>query len=606
MGSGKRLLWGRNACGWLLAAMLGAAALVQSPARAACQVSSLEMPVRIVDRRPIANLVLNGTEVPMLVDSGAFYSFLSATTAQQLQLPLHELPWGVTIQGYTGEVKAQRTVVQKVGFLSASLPNVEFIVGGNQLGAGMGGVLGRNLLAFADTEYDLAQGVVRLHLPKEGCAEVNMAYWAGDAPVVQLPLLRGDNRKDTPILLEVAVNGVKMEALLDTGATVTALSLKAARRAGIKTADMVPAGRVGGAGAGLSSSWHAPVSLFEVGGQAVRNSRLRVNDVDIGHGVLVGLDYFLSHRIYVSRQQRQVYITWNGQPIFPPSDNATAALDTRYAALPDAVSSTDAGALARRGAAALATGQFASALEDLNRASELQPAVAEHRLMRARIHLRMNNRPAAQADLDEALRLDPVLAEALLLRARVRHLQQDQAGSLADLVRLDAQLLPLANQRADMAELFDAQGQLDDALKQYTLWLDAHPHDARRAPMLNARCWLRVRIDQNLDQALADCKSSVHEEDGDANAHDSLGWVYLRLGDWRRARRAFDASIKLKPMAFSHFGRSLALLRLDDKAASDADLAQARRLEPDIDRQVREHGFGSLQGLDRLGVPRAP
>jgi hypothetical protein len=33
-----------------------------------------EIPVRIVDGRPIATLKLNGIEVPLLVDSGAFMS----------------------------------------------------------------------------------------------------------------------------------------------------------------------------------------------------------------------------------------------------------------------------------------------------------------------------------------------------------------------------------------------------------------------------------------------------------------------------------------------------------------------------------------------------
>lgn len=126
----------------------------------------------------------------MLVDSGAFFSFLSSTAAAQLKLPLRELPSGMTLEGYTGKIAAKLTVVEKVGLRDTSLSQVEFIVGGNQLGAGIMGIMGRNLLAFADTEYDLAHGVVRLVGPSEGCAEANLAYWAGDAPVVVLPLLR--------------------------------------------------------------------------------------------------------------------------------------------------------------------------------------------------------------------------------------------------------------------------------------------------------------------------------------------------------------------------------------------------------------------------------
>lgn len=594
--SGRTLGW------WLTIVAMWGVALAHPPALAACQIQQLEIPVRIVNQRPIATLVLNGTEVPMLVDSGAFFSLLTATAAAQLKLPLRALPQGISIEGYTGEVAAKLTVVDKVGLGEASLPNVEFIVGGNQLGAGIMGIMGRNFLAFTDTEYDLGHGVVRLRVPSAGCSKANLAYWAGDAPVVVLPLLRAAQSSDAPIRLEVRINGVKQQALFDTGATRTALSLRAARRAGIKAEDMEAAGRRGGAGEGRVASWVAPVELFEVGGQKIRNSRLVVDDVDAEHGVLVGLDYVLSHRIYVSRLQQQVYITWNGTPVFPPGSGTASAFDGRYAALPQDVASNDVDALARRGAAALAAGQLDKALEDLNRVTELLPAVAEHRFTRATIHLRMGNDPAALADLNEALRLAPALAEARLSRARFHRRSQNLALGLADLAQLDSQLPPSANLRADMAELLSALGQVADALKQQTLWLESHPEDARRSQVLNNRCWLRVTQNQDLAVALEDCKKSVDVDDGDPNAHDSLGWVYLRMGDLRRAKRAFDASIKLKPLAFAHYGRSLVHLRLGDKVDSDRDLAQARRLQPAIDKQVRDEGFANVEGMERLGA----
>jgi predicted aspartyl protease/tetratricopeptide (TPR) repeat protein len=573
---------------------------------ASCTIQKMEIPVRMVDRRPVATLVLNGTEVPMLVDSGAFFSLLSTTAAAQLNLPLRELPWDITIEGYTGKVAAKLTTVETVGLRDVSLKKVEFIVGGNQLGAGIMGVMGRNFLAIADTEYDLAQGVVRLVMPGKDCAKANLAYWAGDAPVVELPLLSGASRNDVPILLDVSINGAKQQALFDTGATGTSLSLKAARRAGIKASDMTPVNRVGGVGQGLVSSWTAPVDLLEVGGEKVRNSRLRVDDIDSENGLLVGLDYFLSHRIYVSRMQQRVYITWNGTPIFPPGGGAAGTYDSRYAALPQAVAADDADALARRGAAFLAAGQHARALDDLNRACDLKPTVAEYRTTRAQIHLKTKNTQAALADLDEALRLDPALAQARFDRAWLQHFLKNQAASLADLKLLDNQLPPSAHLRANMADLFTNQMQAQDALKQIALWLESHPQDARRAQMLNSRCWLRVRLNQDLPLALEDCKKSIRLDDEAANIHDSLGWVYLRMADLSRAKRAFDASIKLKPLAYSHYGRSLVHLRSGDKAQSDRDLAEARRLQPKIDLLVREEGFAALEGVSSLAASVDP
>ena len=98
---------------------------------------------------------------------------------------------------------------------------------------------------------------------------------------------------------------------------MTSLALKAARRAGIEERELTPYGRVGGAGEGRAKSWTGNVALFELGGEKIVNNRLRIDDVDgTDQGVIVGLDYFLSHRIYVSRLQHQVYITWNGGPVF--------------------------------------------------------------------------------------------------------------------------------------------------------------------------------------------------------------------------------------------------------------------------------------------------
>src|SRR5262249_51233544 len=151
-------------------------------------------------------------------------------------------------------------------------------------------------------------------------------------------------------------------------------------------------------------------ATFELGGEKISNSRLQVDDTDrIDQSMLLGLDYFLSHRIYVSRLQHKLYATWNGGPTFALTHAPEGGDDTRHAALPREVSKDDPDALARRGAAALAAGDYARALEDLNRACELAPEMAEYLLTRARLHLAMRKPQLALADLDRALDLAPTL-----------------------------------------------------------------------------------------------------------------------------------------------------------------------------------------------------
>jgi predicted aspartyl protease/Tfp pilus assembly protein PilF len=580
---------------WLLSSMLTCATCW-----AGCELQQMEIPVRIVDHRPIATLTLNGTEVPMLVDSGAFFSFLTESTATQLKLPLRRLPEDVRIWGHTGRVQARLTRVEKVGLRGAQLKNIEFAVGGNELGSGIMGILGRNILSLADSEYDLAHGVVRLVIPKGECADTNLAYWAGVAPVVEVPLDTGWNDDDKAIRLEVRINGKKNLALLATGAPTTGLTLSAARRAGIEESSLTPLGRVGGAGEGRVKSWTGNVATFELGGEKISNSRLRIDDSDqTNQDVLVGLDYFLSHRIYVSRLQRKAYITWNGVPIFADARSTPGTYDTRYAALPQDVANDDADALARRGAAAIAAGDYPRALVDLNRACELAPAVADYYFARARLHTAMRQQRPALADLDEALRLDPALADARSRRAWLHAGMGDRASAQADLSQLDVALPPPHHLRAEMGDLYARFDQASEALRQFDLWVTHHQKDVQRARVLNSRCWLRARLNIDLALALQDCKAAVDVDEGSAAIHDSLGWTYLRMGDAARAKTAFDAAIKIEALPLSLYGRGLARLRLNDTAGGEQDLTAARQLRPSIDDDARKAGFDGVQGAAR-------
>lgn len=579
---------------WKAAA--GAALLAAAPAVwGACKIGQLEMPVRIVNHRPVGTLTLNGTEVPMLIDSGAFFSMLPLSTATQLGLRVTPLPHHIRIQGYTGAIDAQLTKVERVGLRGQEIRDVEFVVGGNELGSGIMGVLGRNFLSMADTEYDLAHGVVRLTFPKGECEKTNLAYWAGDAPVIEADLENSHREGNTDVRVTVRVNGVKATAIMDTGAPFTSLKLRTARRAGIKESDLKPVGRVGGAGQGRVRSWRGVVDSFEFGGEKISNNELRIDEADhFPQDMLIGLDYFLSHRIYVSRLQGKVYATWNGGPVFARGA-AAGDDDARYAARPADVAPDDAEALARRGEAFAARGDWARALADLDRACELAPQAEANFLARARVHLAQRNSGKARQDLDTALRLRPELHEALALRANLRAATGDREGAQADLQTLDTTLPPAAHLREAMASVYNRLQLVPEALRQWELWVPTHRSDARLAHVLNERCWLRTRLNVDLKLALDDCKSAVSRDGGEAAYRDSLGWTHLRLNDASAALKAFNAAIEIRPRAFSLYGRALAQQRLGDGPAAERDLAEARKLQPGIDEAVRKAGFSPAE-----------
>ena len=80
---------------------------------------------------------------------------------------------------------------------------------------------------------------------------------------------------------------------------------------------MTPTEQMYGAGRGKADSWTAPFERFELGGEAILHNRLEVGDFDMQDAdMLLGIDFFLSHRIYVSKQQSKMFFTYNGGPVF--------------------------------------------------------------------------------------------------------------------------------------------------------------------------------------------------------------------------------------------------------------------------------------------------
>jgi tetratricopeptide (TPR) repeat protein len=566
-------------------------------ADAACQVPTLELPVKMVGLRAVTTVGINGTPVPLTVDSGAFFSFLTDAAAAQLKLPLRRNP-GVRVEGVTGVVDVHATTVDKLQLLEGNIPHVEFAVGGNEPGAGTMGVMGRNLLSITDTEYDLAHGVIRFLFPNDDCAKANMAYWAGSSPVTEVELTTEFGVKTPAIRARVKLNGSTLVALFDTGATTT-LTTRAARRAGIAEADMVPEGTIYGAGRGSAKAWTALLERFEIGGEAILHNRLEVADLDLDDAdMLLGIDFFLSHRIYVSKQQSKMFFTYSGGTVFALNKGeaaAQAAFDADPAA--SGVQPGTADLFARRGAASAARGDYMSALADLDRSCELDPTSAACFAQRGAIQEALKRPAKALEDFDRALELDPTQAEARFQRAWLRLQAKDHDGAKADLDALDKTLASQAQMRLSMSHLYLDLEQPAQALAQLNQWLAAHPNEVTRDAALNSRCWARAMLGIELDKALDDCDDAVDSDSKNASYLDSRGWVYLRMGKYGKALSDFDRSIEVRPKgAWSLYGRGLTKTRLGDTAHGEADLMDARKAQPDIDLDVTRAGLMSEPG----------
>jgi tetratricopeptide (TPR) repeat protein len=588
----------RSQCVWL-----GLSMLVAAQASAGCtMVRIAELPVTMEGMRPIVPATINGTEIRFLADSGAFFSLLPPSVATQLGLKLEATPLGFTLKGIGGSTPTAKTTVRSFGFVGNTIPNVDFLVGGSD--TGHGGLLGQNVLGVADAEYDLAGGVIRLIRTKD-CGKANLAYWAGDKPVSKIDLV-DTGKHNQHIIGFVMVNGIRMRAAFDTGAPTSMLTLKAAARAGVKPDDpnARPAGITRGLGRNVSRSWIAPFNSFAIGDEEIRNARLRFSDVsNVDFDMLLGADFFLSHRIFVSNAGNAMFLTYNGGSVFDLSgmSKQPGGADPVVAAIPDTpptenlVPPRDADGFARRGAAFAARRDFAHALPDLTRAIELAPG--EPRYLYARASAYRANRQAllAKKDLDATIRLKPDHVEALMDRALLYLLVNARPSALADMDSAARAASNVGNVRIALAELYVRADAYDRAIGQYDLWLMGHGRQDSRYPQaINGRCWVRAMLGRELPKALEDCNEAVRTAPDAAGFRDSRGLVRLRMGDLDRAIDDYDSALKLQPnVAWSLYGRGLAKQRKGMKSEGAADIFAALAIDPSIPRQAERYGIGT-------------
>jgi tetratricopeptide (TPR) repeat protein/predicted aspartyl protease len=591
----------------------------------------VEFPITMVDLRPQMTAKINGTDVRLTVDTGAFYSFISPASAAELNLSTRPAPFGLVVRGVNGSVSTSITRVKEFTIPGVTLHDIEFLVGGSQVDRGSVGLLGQNVLHYADVEYDLAQGVIRLWKPANCGSKVTLAYWVDKSSTYSEISIESRERTSTAVG-RASINGKDVRVEFDSGAGVSTLTLKAAARVGIRpdSPGVVPGGMMGGAGARVVPSYIAPVESFKVGDEEIRHTRLRIADYQLGDvDMLIGPDFFLSHRIYVANSRQKLYFTYNGGPVFnlthlkpgaapgapappapagdaapaspaPAGDEApaSAAVQDRPPEEPQATVADkgDAADFSRRGGAMASRGDYDHALTALSRACELAPDNPEYFFQRSRLYLRMGNRALAGKDLDQTLKLNPQHVAALVSRAELLLESGDVTGAIADLDSANRTATKQADVRYEMAEAYGSADRLSSAVEQFDLWIAAHEDDARIPYAQNGRCRARALAGSDLPLALKDCNAALKRAGKGtpfyAKVADSRGLVFLRLGDYAKSIADYDVAIAIAPKsAWSWYGRGIDKLRQLKTAAGDADIEQAKSLSPKIAEKFTHYGI---------------
>jgi len=560
-----------------------------------------QLPVTMSGTQPLIAGTINGTEAHFLADSGAFYSMISSAGAEKLQLK----PEGsrkVFLLGVGGIEQARVTNVKSlslVGFRPAVIDDVEFILGGRSHGYGTIGMIGQNIIGQDDSEYDLANGVIRL-FKSTGCGNQPLAYWNKSGIVGAIEIEKTTPR--SPHFLGTAIlDGRKITVMFDSGASRSMISRKAAARVGVNPEGpgVTDNGIASGIGSGWIKTWQGQFKLLDLGGEQIKNVRLIIGDTQFGGmaDMLLGADFFLSHRMYVAKEQRKIYFTYNGGRVFDlsatseQSAQSTSDPPTTATTETDRIAPKDSSEFRRRGAASMGRLDYKSAMADFDQAIELNPNDAENYRQRAIAYLRTKKRDLAMQDFDRAIALIPNNAAWLAERGSLHLEDRNEARATADFDAALKSAVNDSNLALDFAWAYDRERLYDGAIRYFDMWIAEFPSDARLSSALNGRCWVRGKANKQLDLALDDCDRAIKLRRR-ANYLDSRGFVQLRLGNLDEAIDAYKDALRLQARrSWSLYGLGIATIRKGNKTKGEKYLQSALAIDQTIADEFMKLGF---------------
>ncbi|WP_295633531.1 aspartyl protease family protein [Novosphingobium sp.] len=558
-----------------------------------------KFPVVMEGPRASVPVSFNGKPSRVWLDSGAFFNVMPKAKAVELGLPLEPLPLGFTVNAIGGSFTPQLARVRDFGVLGVTLHNTQFVVGGSDAGNGF---LGANFLGVWDTEFDLAKGAVNL-FKEAGCNGTVMAYWGNGMSIGEARLLSSDRKTDFHIYVEVIINGKSLRAMLDSGAPNSIVGRHAAEKAGIdlKAPQVVASSRMGGGGSQRRQSWIARTQTISIGGEVIRNSPIRViddGDDSREHDMLLGMDFLLSHHVFVSQPQRKMFLTYNGGPIFSATTDGEIGHMTTIAqdmgAGEKTVDPKTADEFAGRASARLIKGDTAGSIADFGEAIRLAPARADLLASRASAYARAGSPALASADIDAALAITPADHRLLTRRAQLRLGKGDKAGALADTTAAAAAMPRGSLDVIPVVRLFERMGLADRGLALLDPVVELHRSDAQYASLLNARSWNRGLANADLDHALKDATALIRRAGPNPAYLDTRALIELRLKDYAAAIADETAALdKLPKLAEALYVRGLARIGSGDAAGAAADLAAARSAQPNIDRRYAAYGLAA-------------
>jgi predicted aspartyl protease len=314
------------------------------PAPSKCKLAEVvQVPIDMKSLRPMIAAAIDGHPSNMLIDTGSNTSLIFRGAATAFGLKVVEGGG----KGYTagGIESSGRVDVRDFDVGGFVVHNLTLTTMGHGRASGtVAGLLGEDFLSHWDEEFDPAAGVLRLVVPRD-CIGDQVVYWAPQYSVVKLVSVASrDANWSSQLLADVQVNGHDVLAMFDTGAPYSIVTTDAAKRLH-PTIEAATGRQIGGLGRAHAALDTAVFPSITIGQETIQNPRMAVADIfaknkeaKLGSLIasspegqpemLIGMDFFRAHRVYVARGQKKMYFTYLGGPVFLTNSELNARAQT--------------------------------------------------------------------------------------------------------------------------------------------------------------------------------------------------------------------------------------------------------------------------------------
>jgi len=312
------------------------------PVHASCRLGQVaEFHLEWVDNSPIINGQVNGHPVRILLETGSSLTFITNKAAHQLNLPVREYRERAVI-GVGGREGIETAVVNELQIEGFVLKDYTIGVVPTEIHDANGVAilqLGADFLSHFTTELDFAHGVVRLLKPQD-CKLEQLAYWTSSYFRIDVSPFS----PATPLLvLHIKLNGKPMKAHLVSGSAISFVTPQSARDAGVVPGgqNTEPAGDIVGLKAEPIPTWIGRFDTLDVGGETIKNARLRIGEVFPGTkyrprlnnsaDMIFGSDFLQANRLVIVPGKDAILFTYNGGAVFQRerSDEAAPGIPDR-------------------------------------------------------------------------------------------------------------------------------------------------------------------------------------------------------------------------------------------------------------------------------------